>query len=134
MRALLGSFDRNLDNVDAKQCGSVVAGRFVEAAFHLLLLAHAGDARVVDEDFAVFARACDDRMRVRAATGLDRAHLHRPCKVADIQDAKPAEPLGADVVLHTFEPAVDPSPGLFHRHDQQVADDGDIALTAWTDH
>ncbi len=126
--------DRDLDDVDAEQRGALVAGRLVDAARHLLLVAHDGGPGVVDDDLAVLARAGDDRVRVRAAAGLDRADLHRPCQVADVEDAKPAEALGADVLVDALEPAIEPPSGLLDRHDQQVADDGDVALPARADH
>ena len=53
-------------------------------------------------------------MGVRAAAGLDRAHLYRPGQVADIEDANPAEPVIADVLGDALESAVEPSTGLFH--------------------
>ena len=134
--------DRDLDDVDAKQRGALVAGGLVDAALHLLFVAHRAGAGVVDDDLAVVARVVpwpamgpgDHRVRVRAAAGLDRADLHRPGQVADVEDAQPAESLGADVLAHALEPAVEPAAGLFDRHDQQVADDRDVALPARADH
>ena len=125
--------DRDLDDVDAKQRGPVIARQLVDAAFHLLPVAYGRGAGVVDDDLAVFVRARDDRMRVRAATGLHLTHLHRPCQVTDINNAQPAETLRANVFAHAAEPAIDPRPCFLHRHEQQVADDGDIALPARAD-
>ena len=125
--------DWNLDDVDSKQCGPVVPRRFVETALHLGLLSDTGDAGVVDDDLSVFARTPDDRVRVRSATGLDRTHLHGPRQVADVENADSAEAFGADVIAHALESAVDPSPGLLHRHDQKVAYDGHITLPSGAD-
>ena len=69
-------------------------------------------------------------MGVRAAAGLDRAYLHRPAEVADVEQAKSAKPVVAHVLGNAFEPAVEPPPDLLHRHDQEIADDRDVALPA----
>ena len=95
MRARDGSRDRNLDDVDAKERGARVAGDVADAARELLFLAHAGRARVVDDDPAVVAR--DDRVRVRAAARLHLADLPRLRRIGDVEDADAAEALGARV-------------------------------------
>ena len=126
MRAAPGIVHGNFDDVDAKQRRPVVAGRFVDAAFHLFLLADSRSTGVVDDDAVVVGR--DDGMGVGTAAGLDRAYLYRPGQIADVEDADPAEPLVADVSGDALEPAVEPAAGLLHRHDQQVADDRDVTL------
>ena len=68
-------------------------------------------------------------MGVRAAAGLDRTHLDRPPQVTDVEDPEPAKALGARVLGHPLEPAVEPPARLLDRHDQQVADDRDVALS-----
>ena len=81
-------------------------GMFANAALQLLSFAYRRGAGVVDDDLAVCAGAGDNRMRVRAATGLHLANLHGPRQVADVENSNPTEALGANVLTDAFEPAV----------------------------
>ena len=62
------------------------------------------------------------------AAGLHRGHLPWAPHVADVEDAEAPEPLLAHRLRHSLQPAVEPAPGLLDRHDEQVADDRDVAL------
>ena len=59
--------------------------------------------------------------------------LHRPRKVADIENADAPEAFGADILGDTLESAVDPAAGLFHGHDEQIADNRHVALATGAD-
>ncbi len=126
--------DRDLDDVDAEQRGAVVAGRLVDAAGQLLFFANRRRAGVVDDDLAVIAGTRDNGMRVGSAASLHGTHLHRSREVADVENSNPAEALVADVFVDSLQTAVEPAARLFHRRDQEIADDGDVALSARTDH
>ena len=72
-------------------------------------------------------------MGVRAPAGLDLTDLNRVGAVGDVEDAQAPEAVRLGSRPHALAPAVDaPVVGL-HRHQQQVADDGDVALAARTD-
>ncbi len=71
-------------------------------------------------------------MRVRAAAGLYGADLARTLEIADVEDAQPAEALGADVLTDALQAAVQPAAGFLDGHDQEVADEGHVALSART--
>ena len=118
----------NLDDVDAEERRPVIARRLVDAARQFVLFANRANARVVDDDLLVVGG--DHRMGVRAAAGLHGPHLHGPAEVADVEDADTLEPVAAHVFGNALEAAVEPSARLLHRHDEQVADDRDIALAA----
>ncbi len=62
--------------------------------------------------------------------GLHGGHLFRLAHVGDVEDADAAEALGADRFLNALRSAVEPAACLFHRHDQQVAVDRHVSLTA----
>ena len=79
-------------------------------------------------------RIGDERVRVRSAAGLNRGHLLRVFHVADVEDADAAESLGADGRLHALEAAIEPAARLLDRHEQQVAVDRHVALSAGADH
>ncbi|MNS64613.1 hypothetical protein D3C72_977480 [compost metagenome] len=66
---------------------------------------------------------------MRTAAGLDLSHLNGLNRVADIEDTQATEPIRAHVLANPVASAVHTSAGLFHRHEQQIADDGDVALT-----
>ena len=127
-RVGLGDFD----DVDAEERGAVVARHVADAAGQLLFLADTGGAGVVDHDTVLVLE--HHRMRVRPAAGLHLADLARAREVGDVEDAQAAEALVAHVLGHALTPAVDAAARLFHGHDQEIADDGDIALSAGTDH
>ena len=118
----------NFDDIDAEERCPVVARRLVDATRQFVLFANHANAGVVDDDLLAVGR--DRGMGVGAVAGLDRPHLHGPAEVADIEDANPPEPVAAHVFGNALQAAVDPSPRLLHRHDEQVADDRDIALAA----
>ena len=123
----------NLDDIDTEQRRALVAGQVVETGFHFFLFANARGARVVDNDLAVLAGSAHDRVRVRAATGLHHADLLRIGQVADIENADAAEALWAHVLRHALEAAIQSAAGFLHRHDQQVADDRNVALATRAD-
>ena len=124
--------DRDLDDVDAEQRGALVAGRFVDAAFQFGLFADRTGTGVVDHDALVVAR--HHRMGVRAAAGLHGGDLPGLREVADVEHAQAAEAFLRDVFHHALQAAVQPAAGFLDRHQQQVADDGHVALAARADH
>ena len=73
-------------------------------------------------------------MGVRSAAGLHLADLLGAREVRNVEDAQTAETLLAHILVHTLTPAVHAAACLFDRHDQEIADDGDIALSARTDY
>ena len=107
-------------------------GHVADAAGQLLVLADAGGAGVVDHDPVLVLE--HHRMSVRPAAGLHLADLAGAREVGDVEDAQTAEALAAHVVLDALTPAVDAAERLLDGHDQQIADDGDIALAARADH
>src|SRR5688572_2782674 len=69
-------------------------------------------------------------MRVRAAARLHLADLYRPSGIREVEDADASEALGCSLDGRALEPAVDAAARLLDRHDQEVADDRDVALAA----
>src|SRR5210317_81075 len=92
-----GIFDRDLDNVDAEQCRSIVSGRLTDTTLQFLFVAHRRGAGVVDDDLAIVAGSGDNRMGMRAAAGLHRAYLDRPFEIADVKNANPAKTFRAHI-------------------------------------
>src|SRR4026208_151077 len=73
-------------------------------------------------------------MGVRSAAGLHLADLLGACEVRNVEDTQTAETVLAHILVHALTPAVHAAACLFNRHDQEISHDGDIALSAWTDH
>ena len=73
-------------------------------------------------------------MGVGASAGLNLADLDRPNRIGDVKDADAAEARVAGLGAHALTTAIDAAIGGFHRHDQQVVNDGDVTLAAGTDH
>ena len=129
--AFSGVADRHFDDVDAEERGvRILVVR--DAALELLAGAHAAGALTVDVDVRLVLRIGDERMRVRAAAGLNRGDLLGLGEVGDVENANAAESLGADRRLNTLGAAIDSAARLFDRHEQQVAVDRDVALPART--
>src|SRR3546814_1643877 len=74
-----------------------------------------------------------DRVLVRAAAGLDLADLARPRRIADVEDAQAPEPLWVRILGYTPKAAIDPAAGLLDRHDEDVAGDRHVPLSARAD-
>ena len=114
----------------------VVTGSWVRAAFSQPASSAAGrtpdGTGVVDVDVLLVALAGDDRVGVRAAAGLHAGQLHGVVEVADVEDPHAAEAVGTDgrVRGEALRATVDPSPGLLHGHEQQVAVHRRVALPA----
>src|SRR5204863_6904295 len=100
----------------------------------LLGRSHRARAGSVDVQVRRIVRIGDERVRVRAAAGLDGGDLLRLVHIADIEDADATEALGADRRRDTLGPAVQPPARLLDRYEQQVAVHGDVALPARTHH
>ena len=129
------SSQRHLDHVDAVQrCVGVFLRILAGAARQLVARAHDAGARVVDVDVRGVLGVDDQRVRMRAAARLHRRNLPRLADVADVEDAHAAEPLLADRLGHAARAAVDAPARLLHRHEQQIAVNGQVALAAGADH
>jgi hypothetical protein len=127
--------ERNFDHVDAEERRVGVLFRITHRATGKLVAGtDLAGARSVDVEIRLVGRQADDRVRVRAAARLHRAHLLRLADVLDVEDADAAEALGARRRRHTLHAAVDTAARLFHRHDQQVAPDRHVALAARARH
>ena len=103
----------------------------------LLLEAERGSAvpdQCIAFDLQILEMGLCWRGLVGPAQVEDSGHLDRAPQVADIEDLEPAKALGARVFSHPLEPAVEPPARLLNRHDQQVADDRDVALSPRADH
>src|SRR5690349_24389267 len=72
-------------------------------------------------------------MRVRSPARLNGRDLFRLRHVRDVEDADAAEPFGADRLLYASRAAVDAPARLLDGHEQQVAVNRKIALTAGAD-
>ncbi len=128
---LLRGGQRHLDDLDAEVRGvGVVLRAAPRAAGQLRARPHRAGAGHVDVDVGGVARVGHQRVRVRAAAGLHRRYLARLVEVGDVEDAHAAEALGAHGVVHALPAAVHPPARLLHRHEQQVAVDGHVALPA----
>ena len=112
----------------------VLGRRLVRAALELVARADPAGPRPVDVDVARVVGVGDDGVGVRPPAGLHRRDLPRHAHVADVEDADAAETLLADRLGDPLQAAVEPAAGLLDRHDQQVADHRDVALTAGADH
>ena len=130
---LVGGIGRDFDHVDTKQRGARVARQVIEAARHFFLLSDAGGSGVIHDDVAVLVRARDHRVGVGTPAGLNGAYLNRAGQVADVENAQAPESLRADILADAAQPAIEPPPGLLCRHEQQVADDGHVTLSARAD-
>ena len=122
--------DGNLDHVDAEE-RRVITAR-AEAARNLFGIAHIACARIIHDQTAIVG--VDDRMGMAAATGLHQPDLLGTRDVGDVENTQPAETLVADLIIDSFEAAVDPAPAIFDAHDQQIAGDRYIALSARAHH
>ena len=123
------------DDVDAEERGVRVLGRrLVRAAFELFAGADRAGPRPVDVDVALVIGVGDDGVGVRPPAGLHRRDLPRHAHVADVEDPDAAEPLVAHRLRDPLQAAVEPPAGLLDRHDQQVADHGDVTLPPGADH
>ena len=69
-------------------------------------------------------------MRVRTAAGLHQANLDRVANVRDVKDAHAAESIRANVSLNAFKSAIEPCAAVLNTHNQNVADDRNVALSA----
>ena len=127
--------DGHLNHVDAVERGVWILLRVeVRAAGELVARSDRARARHVDVDVPLVVGIDDERVRVRPAAGLHRRHLFRPADVADVEDADAAEALAAHRSLHALRAAIDPPARLLHRHDQEMAVDRHVALTAGAHH
>ena len=132
---LLRPRHRDPDDVDPEERGRRVLGRqLVGATLQFLLGANGGGPGAVDVDIALVVRVGHDGVGMRSAAGLHRRHLPGHPHVADVEDPDTAEALGAHRLRDSLQAAVEASPRLLDRHDQQVAHHRDIALTAGADH
>ena len=131
----LGGSHGNLDHVDAEQRRfGILERRLIGTAGKFIFRAHRARAGTVNVDVAGVVRVGDHGVGVGAAAGLHRADLLRQAEIAHVENADAAEALFAFRFGDALQAAVEPAPGLFHRHDQQIADDGNIALSAGADH
>src|SRR5204863_6082395 len=69
---------------------------------------------------------------MRTAAGLHGRDLLRLSEVADIENADAAKTLRADRGRDAFRAAIDSTESLLHGHEEQVAVDGHVTLTAGT--
>src|SRR5688572_3599766 len=76
----------------------------------------------------------EERVRVRSTAGLNRRHLLRRAEIADVENADAAEALRARARRGSLRAAVDASAVLLHRQEEQVAIDGDVALSTRAHH
>ena len=120
----------DFDHIDAEERRAVIA-LAVEAAGQFLVLPDEGRARTVDDDPAI-ARI-DHRMGMASAAGLHLADLARQRKVGNVEDPDTAEALVADLLGYALQAAVGAPARFFHAHDQEFADDRDVALPAGAD-
>ncbi len=87
---------RHLDNVDAKQRGvGILIGISPGTTRQFFFLTNAARARDIDVNVLLVFRIDHQRVRVRPAATLHRGHLLRIRQVADIENAHPAEAVGA---------------------------------------
>src|SRR3546814_8115790 len=114
--------------VCSSDLGANVARDGADAAFQLVFITHRRRARNVDDDRVPGLGIGHDRVRVRAAAGLDLADLDRPRRIADVEDAQAPEPLWARILGYTPKAAIDPAAGLLDRHDEDVAGDRHVPL------
>ena len=127
--------DRHFDHVDAEERRVRIVLRILAgAADQLFTRADAAGAGRIEEDVALVLRVGDQRVRMRAAAGLHRRDLLRILQVGDVEDAHAAEALVADRRHHALQAAVDAAARLLDRHEQQVAPDRDVALSAGAHH
>ena len=69
---------------------------------------------------------------MRAPTGLYQADLLRIGEVANVKDANAAESIGTHVFRHALEATVEAAACFLHRHNQQTADNRNVALSPRT--
>ncbi len=132
---LLRRLDRHLDDVDAEESGFRIFVRLQSrTSGKLLRRAHRARAGAVEIDVALIVGVGDEGVGVRSPAGLYRGDLLRHAHVGDVEDADAAETLGAHRLVDALDSAVEAAPGLFHRHEQQVPEDGHVALAAGADH
>ena len=128
---LLRGLQRHLDDVDREERGVRVFLRIeARAAGEFLARAHGARARPVDVEVVGIALRRHQRVRVRAAAGLHGRHLLRVLQVGDVEDADAAEPFDADGLRDAAGAAVETAAVLLDRHEQQVAVDRDVTLSA----
>ncbi len=128
---LLGGLQRHLDDVDAEERAVRVFLRIqARAAGEFLARADGAGARAVDVDVVRVVLRRHQRVRVGAAAGLHGGHLLGILEVGDVEDAHATEALDADRRRHALGAAVDAAARLLDRHEEQVAVDRDVALTA----
>src|SRR5262245_31326210 len=73
-------------------------------------------------------------MRMRSAARLNGGYLPGLADIGDVEDADAAEPFGTDWRCHSLGAAIDTAACLLDRHDEQVAVNRDVALTAGAHH
>src|SRR3546814_2013093 len=120
-------------DVCSSDLGANVARDVADAAFQLVFITHRRRARNVDDGRVPGLGIGHDRVRVRAAAGLDLADLDRTRRIADVEDAQAPEPLWARILGYTPKAAIDPAAGLLDRHDEDVAGDRHVPLSARAD-
>ena len=128
-RCLLGMSQRNLDHLDPEQRRIwILVERRSRAAGQLAGRANAGGARDVHVDVIRILRIHEQRVGVRSAARLDVADILRVRNVADVEDAKSAQAILADGVLHTLGAAIDASAVPFAGHEKEILVYRDVAL------
>jgi hypothetical protein len=128
---LLRRRERDLDDVDTEQRRVWILFWIQRrAAVELLGRSHPPGSRSVEIHISRIVRIGHQRVRMRSAARLHGRYLLRPSDIADVEDADAAETLGADLLLNTPCAAVKPATRLLHRHEQQVAANRHVTLTA----
>ena len=134
IRAFCRRSDRNLNDVDAEEGGVRILFRIqTGASRQLLRRSHRARPGAVDVEIVRILRVPDQRVRMRAAAGLHRRHLHRLLHVLDVEHAHAAEALGADRRLDALRAAIEPPARLFDRHHEQRALHRHVALATRAD-
>ena len=119
---LLRFRQRDLDDVDAEESRVLIGARTrVRTPGELFTRAHRARPGTKDIYVALVIGVGHHGVRVRASARLDRGHLLR-------------DPHVADRLRHSLKTAVEPAPCLLDRHDEKVADDGQITLTTRAHH
>ncbi len=126
-----GVIEGNLNHIDAKQRRlRILERRFIVAALELFARSHRARTRSVNVNITVVVGVSYDSVGMGAATGLYSTDLNWHSEITDVEKSNAAKALGTFGLGYSLQTTVQATASLFHRHNEQITDDRNIALPA----